>query len=101
MSLSIDPGNITAIYAHNQWFDVKPGTVDIDAYELYDREYETSYSMGNYLDAEYSSSRSPNSKFIAVCPDGCTGIQFVEQKTGARISFALIEVRAFKEAPRK
>jgi hypothetical protein len=98
MSLSINPEHITGIYAHDQWFEVKPGTVSIDSYELYDREFETSYMMGNYLNAEYASFSIPGSNFTSICPCGATGIQFIEQKTSARISFALVEVRAFKEA---
>ena len=98
MSLSINPDNITAIYAHGQWFNVKPGTVCIDSYELYDREFEDSYMMGNYLNAEYARFDIPDSNFTSICPCGATGIQFVEQKTNARVSFALMEVRAFKEA---
>jgi hypothetical protein len=98
MSLSINPDSITAIYAHGQWFDVKPGTVCIDAYELHDRELQDCYMMGNYLNAEYASFSIPGSNFTAICPCGATGIQFVEQKTNARVSFALVEVRAFKEA---
>jgi hypothetical protein len=101
MSLSINPERITGIYAHNQWFEVKPGTVCIDSYELYDRESETSYMMGNYLDSEYTSFSLPGSNFTSICPCGATGIQFIEQKTSARISFALMEVRAFKEAAKQ
>jgi hypothetical protein len=101
MSLSINPDKITGIYAHSQWFEVKPGTVCIDSYELYDREFETSYMMGNYLNAEYASFSIPGSNFTSICPCGATGIQFIEQKTSARISFALVEVRAFKEAAKQ
>jgi hypothetical protein len=101
MSLSINPDKITGIYAHGQWFDVKPGTVWIDSYELYDRESETSYMMGNYLNAEYASFIIPGSNFTSICPCGATGIQFIEQKTSTRISFALMEVRAFKEATKQ
>ena len=112
MSLSIDSRFITGIYALGQWFDVKPDSVDVDAYEFVnwdDRfgpeestfdQSGTSYQMGDL----YPELRNgcgdygPHSRLrFASGASGHCGITFIDAKTGVRISFSLAEVRAFKE----
>ena len=112
MSLHIDSRFITGIYALGQWFNVKPNSVDVDAYEFvnWDERFEpdqsifnqpgTSYQMGDL----YPESRNgcgdygPHSRLrFASCASGYHGITFIDAKTGDCISFSLAEVRAFKE----
>jgi hypothetical protein len=112
MSLNIDSRFITGIYALGQWFNVKPNSVGVDAYEFvdWDERFEadesifdqpgTSYQMGDV----YPESRNgcgnygPHSRLTyASGASGHHGITFIDAKTGDRISFSLAEVRAFRE----
>jgi hypothetical protein len=101
MSLAIKPERITGIYAHDQWFEVLHGSVCIDAYELLCEEDEDSYQMGTYLADKGKIITCPGLNHRSIYPSPSTGIQFIEKNTKAVISFALIEVKAFAEAPRK
>ena len=101
MSLAINSERITGIYAHDQWFEVLQGSVFFDAYELVDEHNETIYGMGTYLIDNGKVTAFPNSRLTFVNPSPSTGIQFIEKNTKAVISFALVEVKAFAEAPRK
>ncbi len=111
MSLSIDSRYITGIYALGQWFQVKKGTVDVDAFEFTNWEEEdphdgniwnvlhTNYQLG-YLypavDGVRGRYREDSQGYYAP-PTGHTGICFVDATTNERISFSLMEVRAFRE----
>jgi hypothetical protein len=113
MSLAIDSRYITGIYALGQWFKVKKGTVGIDAFEFTDWEehepragniYEhryTDYMIGDlYQDTDGSSGRyaqEGTSHGYFTSPKGCHGIAFTDADTGERVSFSLVEVRAFRE----
>ena len=112
MSLAIDSRYITGIYALGQWFKVKKGTVGVDAYEFTDWEEEdvptngyrydiahTDYSLG-YLYPEASGTRGryrDDSPAYYAPPSGSTGITFTDAETGERVSFSMMEVRAFRE----
>ena len=39
MSIEINPGNITAVYALGEWHEVYQGSFYIDAYEIVDEGY--------------------------------------------------------------
>ena len=116
MSLSITDRYITGIYAFNQWFKVKKNTVDVDAYEFisWDDYFEEGelpdswndphsvYQMGAVYDADRpglyrSCPYGGDSRGRFVNPGGCAGIGFTDADTNERISFALLEVKAFRE----
>jgi len=111
MSLAIDSRYITGIYALGQWFKVKKGTVEVDAYEFTDWEEpdphdgnrwevaHTNYQLGElYADTKaYRATYGENSRARFASPSGCHGISFVDTDTGERVSFSMMEVRAFRE----
>jgi hypothetical protein len=112
MSLSIDSRFITGIYALGQWFNVVPDSVDVDAYEFinwHERfglrpasvdDSGTSYQMGStYPDREGRSvgNYGENCRIIWANPSGSSGITFIDADTGERVSFSLLEVKAFRE----
>ena len=112
MSLCIDSRYITGIYAFGQWFKVVPDTFGIDAYELTDwcghaddvesrwRTDFTDYCMGALYQGkepepwlhEYSGQEGRSTN-----PQGCHGVCFTDADTGERVSFSLLEVKAFRE----
>ena len=114
MSLSIDSRYITGIYALGQWFKVKKDSVDVDAFEFTNWEersphsgdtytvHHTDYIMGSlYLknrDGSQCGTHGPNSRGSWANPGGCDGISFIDDATNERVSFSLMEVRAFREA---
>jgi hypothetical protein len=110
MSLEIDSRYITGIYALRQWFKVKKDSVEVDAFEFTNWEEEsphngdinsvthTDYILGSL----YPSPAEPHCGDYGVCgawvkPDGCHGISFIDAVTNERVSFSLMEVRAFRE----
>ena len=110
MSLCIDDRFITGLFAFGQWFNVKKGSVGIDAYEF--RYWEenpepgegagdchcTDYSMGAQYVAEYAGGAyGEHSKGRWSNPSGHTGICFTDTDTNERVSFSLLEVKAFRE----
>jgi hypothetical protein len=112
MSLSIDCRCITAIYALGQWFEVVPDSLDVDAYELVNwraraevvkREGEDEigydlYTLGHlYPEGGGAVTRFPYAKVYQTTPSGNHGITFIEKKSKQRVSFCLLEVKAFKE----
>lgn len=116
MSLNIDSRHITGIYALGQWFNVRPNTVDVDAYEFINWEEDlepderpdawnsqaTVYQMGGYVPEPSSleptrGDYGPNSRKTWAIPRGGDGIRFIDADTGERVSFSLVEVRAFRE----
>ena len=110
MSLSIDDRHITGLFAFDQWFKVKKGSVCLDSYEfcyweenpepgegIYDCEH-TYFQMGAHYAAEYAGGAyGEHSKGRWINPSGSTGICFTDADTNERISFALLEVKAFRE----
>ena len=113
MSLNIDSRYITGIYALGQWFKVKANTIDVDAYEFcnwldtdpddhaWDEE-ATVYQMGAAYQASDPSvpscgSFGDNSRKTWQNPSGYSGITFIDEETGERVSFSLLEVKAFRE----
>lgn len=113
MSLSIDSRFITGVYALGQWFRVKPNSVDVDAYEFRNwasddpqpgdwREEATDYQMGGTysrpdLPGPLCGSYGGDSRKGWHVPSGSTGITFIEEETGERICFSLLEVKGFRE----
>ena len=115
MSLSIDDRYITGLFAFDQWVKVKKGSVLIDAYEFvyWDENPEagkepnpykirhTYYEMGAVYNADrpglYKSERFKATLGGSESPSGNTGIAFTDADTNERISFALLEVKAFRE----
>lgn len=112
MSLQIDSRYITGIYALSQWFKVVPDTFGIDAYELtaWDGRAEqvenvpmigyTDYIMGELyrsVQPEYESGRWPHTGGGWANPSGSAGVCFTDAETGERVSFSLMEVKAFRE----
>jgi hypothetical protein len=114
MSLEIDSRYITGIYALGQWFSVKKGSVDVDAYEFTNWEEDpsgidpprfnchfTDYLMGDVLRKAPRKPKCGSYRADApgrwASPAGCDGISFTCALTGERVSFALVLVRAFKE----
>ena len=113
MSLSIDCRFVTGIYALGQWFKVKPNTIDVDAYEFRNwhdlhpdpkswDEGATDYSMGAiYQDPnpgeQLGGDYGEHSRKRWERPTGSNGISFIDEDTGERVSFSLLEVRGFRE----
>jgi len=111
MSLSIDSRYITGIYALGQWFNVEKGTVDADAFEFTNWEEDdphdgshfstqhTNYILGHlYPEIPGESGRySGDSPGYYSPPVGHVGITFTDADTGERVSFSMMEVRAFRE----
>ena len=120
MSLSIDSRYITGIYALGQWFKVKKDTVDVDAFEFVNWQEESphdanywntphhDYSMGSvykrlsadgqWVEPECDGGRyRPDSQGYWSTVTGNQGITFIDADTGERVSFSLMEVRAFRE----
>ena len=116
MSLAIDDRHITGLFAFGQWFKVKKGSVCIDAYEFvyWDENPEpgkepnpykirhTYYEMGAVYNADrpglYKAERYEKTLGGWENPSGHTGIGFIDADTNERVSFALLEVKAFREA---
>lgn len=112
MSLAIDSRYITGIYALGQWFKVKADTIDVDAFQFTNWEEQSPHD-GNtwkvqHTDYEMSAlypqhqdrkggSYSNHSRGSWVTPTGSDGITFIDADTGERVSFSLVEVRAFRE----
>jgi hypothetical protein len=112
MSLLIDSRFITGIYALDQWFKVVPDSVEVDAYEFInwddrfgDRPAKwddrgTTYQMGSsYPEREGPNcgTYGENSRLSWANPAGSSGITFTDADTGERVSFSLLEVKAFRE----
>jgi hypothetical protein len=111
MSLSIDSRFITGIYALGQWFNVKPNSVGVDAYEFIDWQESfgpdestfdqpgTCFQMGDFYPEPKNGcgSYGPHSRLTFASPAGHHGITFIDAKTGDHVSFSLCEIRAFKE----
>lgn len=112
MSLSIDSRCITEIYALGQWFEIVPDSLDVDSFELVNwrsnaevvkrvGEDEIGYelfSLGNlYPEGGGAVTRFPNTKIYYTVPCGHHGITFIEKKSKQKVSFSLLEVKAFKE----
>lgn len=114
MSLVIDSRYITGIYALGQWFKVEKDSVWVDAYEFTNWEEpsphdgdtwkvrHTNYLMGQiypdpHSDGPSCGMYSEHSKGGWAVPGRSHGIAFVDADTGERVSFSLIEVRAFRE----
>ena len=110
MSLSIDDRFITGLFAFDQWFKVKKGSVCVDSYEfLYWEEnpdpgegvydcYHISYQMGAHYAAKHEvRTFDTKTKGRWINPSGATGITFIDADTDERVSFALLEVKAFRE----
>ena len=123
MSLSIDSRCITGIYALGQWFKVKKDTVDVDAFEFINWEecssrvakYSDAYSDarhhayqmgsvykrlsadGQWVEPEHDGAKHPDCKGCWSNVTGYQGIAFIDADTGERVSFSLMEVRAFRE----
>lgn len=115
MSLSIDSRYITGIYALGQWFEVEMDSVDVDAFEFTNWEERsphdgntsvvrhTDYIMGTLypkdegLHGPSCGTHGPSSRGSWANPSGSQGISFIDSATGERVSFSLMEVRAFRE----
>lgn len=109
MSLVIDDRLITGLFAFGRWFNVKQGSVGIDSYQFRywvenpdpDDEWNgvfTDYEMGAHYVAEsageaYGEDYGQRWKN----PTGQTGICFTDTDTNERVSFSLLEVKAFRE----
>ncbi len=99
MSLQINAEHITGIYALGQWFEVQPGSVIIDAYELCSPEEQISYQLGAAYPATESTKlpvgdkEAPYRYFPSV--SGHTGISFVTPDSEV-VAFSLMEAKAFK-----
>ena len=116
MSLSIDSRYITGIYALGQWFEVEMDSVDVDAFEFTNWEensphdgntrvvMHTDYIMGTLypkdegLHGPLCGTYGPDSSGSWSNPTGSAGITFIDAVTKERVSFSLMEVRAFREA---
>lgn len=113
MSLCIDSRYITGIYALGQWFKVEKGSVDVDAYEFTNWEGDPSGQASDRWDVDHTDYQlgdlypdNPNgtrgryredSRGYYSSPSGCHGISFIDADTAERVSFSLMEVRAFRE----
>ncbi len=113
MSLAIDSRSITAVYALGQWFEIEPDSFATDSFQLvswmgyaddvekYGDDYERDvFDMGAIYHQSEPEPRSrgyENSKATFMNPQGCIGVCFTEKKTKQRVSFSLMEIRAFKE----
>ena len=121
MSLNIDTRTIVGIYALNQWFDVKPFSVWIEAYDLCDvnphltfKETEmglpghgevTVYNMGelyrDFKDRPCMIERRSEDEARFENPSSSHGITAIlendsDTQINERIYFSLLEVKAFK-----
>jgi hypothetical protein len=115
MAIPLNTHQISSIYACNQWFHVKQGSLFIDAYNLRfyldeagssANEYErpaTDFELGAlYEDVqpEYRSGDYGSASHKTWCvPSGSAALCFIDANTGERISFSICEVTAFKENP--
>jgi hypothetical protein len=111
MSLCIDSRYITGVFALGQWFRVKKGTVDVDAFEFTNweendphegnrfRTCHTNYILGGlYPDGSGGCGRyRDDSPECYASPGGHVGVTFTDADTGERVSFSMMEVRAFRE----
>lgn len=110
MSLCIDDRYITGLFAFGRWFNVKQGSVGIDAYQFryweenpepnenfFDGHF-TDYEMGAHYVAEYAGGAyGEDSRRGWKNPSSHTGICFTDTDTNERVSFSLLEVKAFRE----
>ena len=118
MSLFIDDRTVIGVYALNQWFEIVPNSIRMDAYEFayyqanvpfgkedgYDKSLE-SYQMGDMYENTkrrpiYSELNSnPNCDITFIQPDSHTGFEFKCAKTNDRICFPITEIKAFRYKP--
>ena len=113
MSFSIDSRYITGIYALGQWFSVKSDTLEIDSFILTQWRDKSplrgdptlapysDYAMGDIYpddqDAHTFSHDGDGFQGGLHSPRGVDGVSFIDADTGERVSFSLMEVRAFRE----
>jgi len=110
MAIPLQSHRITGVYALGKWFHVVPGSFFVDVYNL--RQWDdndchnpmadgfTDYQMG----AAYSWSPDPmvfryreDSHGYSANPSALHAVCFVEVSTGERVSFSLLEAKAFRE----
>ena len=121
MSLDIDTRTIVGIYALNQWFDVKPFSVWIDAYDLCEVSphltfeetelgepghgqitvYNLSELYRDFKGKPYMSVRRSEDEARFENPTSSHGISAIlendwDTQRNERIFFSLLEVKAFK-----
>tara|TARA_Y100001963_G_scaffold93199_1_gene128311 strand:+ start:975 stop:1376 length:402 start_codon:yes stop_codon:yes gene_type:complete len=119
MSLSIDDRIVVGVFALNQWFEIVPNSIRIDAYEFmyFDNNvpfgeesgYEKSlrcFLMGDiYEERQLNETReafraeinlSPNTDITFSSPSPYAGFEFKCAKTGDSIAFPLTEIKAFR-----
>lgn len=115
MAIPLNNHDITGVFALGQWFKVQRGTFYIDAYNLRvwhtDEEDKVSiyadlhddYELGALYEGnqpEFRSGHYSASRGTYQTPQGNCACCFFDEETGERISFSLMEVRAFREGPR-
>ena len=116
MSLCIDDRIVTGVYALNQWFDVLPGSISIDAYEFsYYQEHvpfgqedfysklQDVYPLGDmYKDLTKGKmgtgayGRCDNGCITFCPPSPYDGFSFKSKLTNETIAFPITEIKAFK-----
>jgi hypothetical protein len=113
----IDTRRVCGLYAFGQWFDVEPNTLSIDCYKLaYPIPGQPSGSLQHldcdiydlqYLNEEieccdcdaFDAPGNATKTWTESSPSRKDAIQFIDAQTGNYVSFALIEIKAFRWLP--
>ena len=119
MSLAIDDRTVVGVFALDQWVEIVPNSIRMDAYEFMyfdaivpfgeEAEHEKAldcYAMGDMYEHRKLSEEkkefrakincSPNSDITFFDPNPYTGFEFKCAKTGDEIAFPITEIKAFR-----
>tara|TARA_Y100001963_G_C6606588_1_gene365039 strand:- start:305 stop:691 length:387 start_codon:yes stop_codon:yes gene_type:complete len=115
MSLFIDDRTVIGVFALNQWFDIVPNSIRMDAYEF--AYYQANVPFGDEDKYEKSLECYPMADMYPLqrettgygkCDSGTihfhkpthsTGFEFKCAKTNDRICFPITEIKAFRYKP--
>ena len=120
MSLSIDDRTVVGVFDLNQWFEIFPNSIRVDAYEFmyfddvipFGEELQNQtclkcYFMGDMYEKRQESEESKkvrirlnsSNDITFLSPDPYAGFEFKCSKTGDTIAFPITEIKAFKYKP--
>ena len=93
MSLHVFHEHISGVYCHDTWYKCKPGSFEVDAYEVQvSGEQKDAGTKGfDRCDWVLMSEYHPDVN------QACSGASWIDPKTGERVSVFMSEITAFRE----
>ena len=110
MSLFIDDRTVIGVFALNQWFEIVPNSIRLDAYEFaywqanvpFGEEIKFEKSLTCYPMSEIYPEQKLTERYGETClekPTHSTGFEFKCARTNDRICFPITEIKAFRYKP--